>query len=206
MKKILLSVGTAAALLASAPASAQFGGFNDIIDEAFGGGLRTRLNGLDDMIQRAFERREISRSEADSLYARYTELRRLADEYRIGGLTRSERFELERRVRILEQRSAQARYDRNDDYDDDRGRWDEDDGNYRKNGCPPGLRNKNPACMPPGQWKKRGGYNDGAYGSGRNYQPGYSDNDRYVYRRDASGRVVQIDRRTGRVVRVMQQR
>lgn len=32
---------------------------------------------------------------------------------------------------------------------------DRDPVGYGAGGCPPGLRNKNPECMPPGQYKKR---------------------------------------------------
>lgn len=209
MKKFLFSAATAVALIAAAPASAQLGVLQSVIEDAFGGGLGSRINRLDDRIERAFARGEISRSQADRLFEELVDLRRLADDFRSGGLNRGERLELERRIRMLESRIDRARFDRDDRDDRDdrfgRDRLDRDDRGARQGWCPPGLRKKNPDCMPPGQYKKRGERFE--RGSSRyDYDRGYRDDDRFTYREDRDGRILQIDRRTGRIVRVIEPR
>jgi len=99
---------------------------------------------------------------------------------------------------MLERRIQMARFDRDDRFDDDR-RWSDNERRFGRNACPPGLAKKNNGCMPPGQAKRGNGSNSGfdsMYG-GR-----FQDTERFIYRQDGN-RILQIDRRTGRVVRVM---
>lgn len=195
MKKYLLVAAAVAALGSAAPASAQLGG---VIQQGIqgllgGGGLNSRLLTLDNQIRLSFQRGELSQSEAANLKDELIRLRQLDQSYRIDGLNRMERQELQQRLAVLERRFQQARYDRDDRYDDD-DRWDRD--GYGRGACPPGLAKKNNGCLPPGQAKKMGDRYNGQLGSG------YQDTDRYLYRQDGN-RVLQIDRRTGRVVRVL---
>lgn len=215
MKKILLSAAALAALASATPASAQLGDIiqGEILRQAIGGLIgdksSSRSGQLDTRIRQAYERGEISQQEANSLHSEYLQLRSLERDYRRNGLNREERYDLQRRTQRLEERIQSARYDRDDDYGRD-GRWDRDDDRYgrddRRDGdrygrnvCPPGLAKKNNGCLPPGQAKKMDRYED-------RYADGMRDNDRYVYQRRSDGRVYQIDRRTGEVVRVIRPR
>lgn len=83
--------------------------------------------------------------------------------------------------------------------------WDEDDrwveGFARGvNGCPPGLANKNPLCMPPGQYKKiPGSALPAAYSSSlvpEFLRDIYRDDDDYYYRFNENGLVYRVDRDT----------
>jgi polyhydroxyalkanoate synthesis regulator phasin len=231
MKKLLLAATAIAALGAATPASAQLGGVieREILQQGLrgilgGGGSSARLERLDDRIDQAARRGEISGDEARRLYDEFEQLRRLDRDLRRGGLNRDERYELERRIDRLERRIEDARLDRGgryDDYDRD-GRYgrygdynrDRDD-RYRgdryerdradRDGCPPGLAKKRNGCLPPGQARKNGGYDSRDRFPGE-YRDRYRDSDRFVYRRQADGTVLQIDRRTGEVVRVIGRR
>jgi hypothetical protein len=205
MKKLLLSAVAVAALGTAAPASAQIGGIlQDGIEGLFGGG--GRLGQLDNRIENSYRRGEISRAEAERLHSEYLQLRRLEQEYRVGGLSREERYDLQRRVEMLERRIDQARYGGGSRYDRD-GRWDNSGDRYGRNGCPPGLARKNNGCLPPGQAKKRGDiYDDRLGGMLSGFGARYRDNERFIYRSDNTGRIYQVDRRTGRIVRVIDTR
>lgn len=216
MNKYLLSVAAVAIMASSAPASAQFGNvIQDTIRGLFdgnGSGFSNRLAGLDQRIRDAFQRGEISSGEAQRLRDELFDLRQLEERYRQGGLDRNERFELQQRLERFERRFQDARDDRGDRYDrddrDDRdNRWDNDDRDYGRNGCPPGLAKKNNGCLPPGQAKKIGDRYDDSYGRvPSQFGDRYRDTQRYTYRSDGSGRIYQIDRRTGRIVRVIDAR
>lgn len=192
MKKLLASACAVAALSLAAPASAQSGILGDVIESVLGGSS-SRIGNFDRRIQVAYERGEISESEARDLQRRYYELRRLERRYRQNGLSRDERYDLQRRASDLQRRLDRARYDRYDDDDWNDRDWDDDNRWSNRNRCPPGLAKKNNGCMPPGQV----GRDDGRYRDTSRYR----ENDRYVWQRDRNGRMVQIDRRTGRVVR-----
>jgi hypothetical protein len=201
MRKILLSAVAVAALSATAPASAQVGGIiEEGINSLLGGGAQARIERLGAQIDQAYQRGEITRAAASTLHQEYLQLRQLELQYRQGGLSRDERSDLQRRINRLEQRLQIARsgagYDR-----DDR------DNRYGRNACPPGLAKKNNGCMPPGQAKKRGDIYDDRLGSvPSSYGNRYRDTDRYFYRYDGNGRIYQVDRRTGRIVNVIQVR
>lgn len=202
MKKYLLAAAAVAALSTAAPASAQMGGIlQQGIQGLFGGsgsGIGSRLDVLDREIRLSFQRRELSQTEAGRLQNDLLQLRQLHQSYKSDGLSRAERYELQQRLERLERRIQTARYDRDGGYDDDRydgnDRYDYGDRSYGRNGCPPGLDKKNNGCLPPGQAKKQSRYDD-QHGS-------YENTERYVYRRDGD-RILQIDRRTGQVVRVI---
>jgi len=200
MKNFLASACAVAALSLAAPVSAQSGILGDVIQGVFGGSS-SRIDNYDDRIRVAYQRGEISEREARDLQNRYFELRQLEQQYRQGGLSRDERYDLQRRVSDFQRRFEMARNNgRYDDDDDDR--WSDNNGRR----CPPGLAKKRNGCLPPGQvgrddgrYRDSSGYRDDYRDSDRD---GYRDGDRYVWQRDRNGRMVQIDRRTGRVVRV----
>lgn len=226
MRKFLLATAAIAALTASVPASAQVGeilrqGMAGIFGGNLGGSIDARLNELNNRIQNALQRGEISQSQASRLQDELRDIAQREQAYRSGGLSRSERDDLEQRLRQLENRIQQAGYNRGDRWDDRDGRgdrwgdrddrddrwndrddrWDDDD---RRNGrgCPPGLARKNNGCLPPGQAKKQGQQYNNQYGRvPDNYGAQYRDTQRYIYRFN-DGRIYQIDRRTGRIVRV----
>jgi len=224
MRKFVLLTAGMAALTVSMPATAQVGDIlRQGVESIFGGGgnFSTRLNELNNRIQAAYQRNEISQTQASRLRNELNAIAQLEQSYRSDGLSRAERDELQRRLRMVESRLEQARYnrdrrddrwgDRDDRYDrDDRwedrdDRWDDDD---RRNGrgCPPGLSKKNNGCLPPGQAKKMGDRYDDRYGNvPSQYGSQYRDTQRYIYRYN-DGRIYQIDRRTGRIVRVTEAR
>lgn len=151
MKKVLLSMAAVGALAAAAPAVAQTN-YNS------GGAVAidTRIAQLESRLQAGIQARVIDRAEAQDLRMQLRELRRLDRQYSMNGLTRTERADLQARIRDLradmrladggrfdrdnrygswEDREYDDRYssrvDRNrdgwDDRDSDRdGRWDDD--------------------------------------------------------------------------------
>ena len=199
MRHLLASACAVAALSLAAPAAAQSNILGDAIGGLFGGS--SRIGNYDERIRIAYQRGEISEAEARQLRQRYYDLRERESRYREDGLSRDERYDLQQRLREFERRFQMARYDGRDRWDD-ADRWDDDDDWRDNNGrrCPPGLARKRNGCMPPGQV----GRDDGRYRDSNGYREGYdyADGDRYVWQRDRYGRTVQIDRRTGRVVRV----
>jgi hypothetical protein len=196
MKNYLLAAAAVVAFSSVAPATAQSGILGQGIQQLLGGGLNGRLATLDNQIRVSFQRGEISRTEAGRLQNELFQLRQLEQSYRSDGLSRFERSDLQQRLRMLERRIQQARFDDNFDNDD---RFDDDDRQFGRNGCPPGLAKKNNGCLPPGQAKKNGRFND-RYNNGR-----FQTDQRFIYRQDGN-RVLQIDRRTGQVVRVIDRR
>ena len=221
MKRFLLATAAVAALAVSVPASAQGGdllrqGIESILGGG-GGNVSSHIGELNNRIQSAYQRGDISQSEASRFQ---TELRAIAQReqsYRSGGTSRAEREDLHRRLQSLESRVQQAGYDRDgrgDRWDDRDGRWDDRDrdGRWsdgdRRNGrdCPPGLAKKNNGCQPPGQAMKQGDrYNNQYARVPSSYGERYRDTQRYLYRYN-DGRIYQVDRRTGRVVRVSEAR
>lgn len=232
MRKFLLASAAIAALTASVPASAQVSeilrqGIAGIFGGNLGGSIDVRLNELNSRIQNALQRGEISQSQASRLQDELRDIAQREQSYRNDGLSRAERDDLEQRLRQLENQIQQAVYnrgDRSDRWDDRDGRgdrwddrndrdnrdnrwddrndrWDDDD---RRNGrgCPPGLARKNNGCLPPGQAKKQGQQYNNEYGRVPDrFSSQYRDTQNYIYRFN-DGRIYQIDRRTGRIVRV----
>jgi hypothetical protein len=190
MKKVLATACAMAALTVAAPASAQ-GILGDLLGGVFGGS--SRVGNYDERIRIAYQRGEISDTEARQLQQQYYELREREQYYRQDGLSRDERYDLQRRVSDFERRFEMAR--RDGDYRD-RDRWDDRDrwSNRGDGWCPPGLAKKGNGCQPPGQASR----SDSRYRDSDSYR--YRDADRYVWQRDRDGRMVQVDRRTGRVV------
>lgn len=214
MKKHFILAAAVIGLAPAAPASAQLGG---VIQQGIegllgGGGISSRLATLESQIRLSFERREISQSEAARLQDELVRLRQLEQSYRVDGLNRDERSDLQQRLRDLERRIQRARFDRDDRLDrEDRfdrdDRFDDDDRlEDRRDGrkaCPPGLAKKNKDCLPPGQAKK--GQRFDRQFDDVSDREGMRDSDRFIYRQDGN-RVLQIDRRTGQVVRIIQRR
>lgn len=73
--------------------------------------INQRQMQLDRRIDRGVQRGEITRAEAYRLRGEFNQLARLEHRYRVNGLTRWERADLDRRFDRL---SAQIRYERND--------------------------------------------------------------------------------------------
>jgi hypothetical protein len=217
MNKILLASAGMAALMVATPASAQVGnviqqGIEALLGGGSGGaGLDARLHDLDLHIQASYQRGEISRSEATRLQAEVSDLSRREQAYRSGGLSRAERSDLQQRLQVLENRIQQASYDRNDrddrydrdDRDDRDDRWSDNDRRYGgRDRCPPGLERKDNGCQPPGQAMRTGERYDNQYARvPASYGERYRDTQRFLYRYN-DGRIYQIDRRTGLIVRV----
>jgi hypothetical protein len=222
MRSLLFATAAMAALAASAPASAQVGdilrqGVESILGGASGATTEPQLRELNARIQTAYQRGEISQSEASRLQDELREIAQREQNYRSGGISRAERDDLQQRLRAVEGRiqqvsyngSRDGRYDgRNDRSDRDgrysRGHGDHDgswSGNDNRN-CPPGLAKKNNGCQPPGQAMRQGDRYSNQYGRvPATYGDRYRDTNQYLYRYN-DGRIYQVDRRTNRIVRV----
>lgn len=198
MKKILLAMAAVSALSLAAPSAAQYSG-----NHHSGTNIDARINELQARLQAGVQRGTITRQEAVTLREQLRQLRQLERQYSSDGLSRGERDQLLQRIQTLRQHIATA--ERNRDYRDRDDRWDDDDDDddrYRRH-CPPGLAKKNNGCLPPGQAKKMGDRYDNNYGAvPARYRDQFRDNQRYFYRYD-NGRIYQIDRRSGTIVRVI---
>ena len=120
MKKILLSIAAASAVVAAVPAvaSAQAYGPNRGYDRGYQDVGGDRVARLDDRIDRGIRSGGLTRNEAWRLKGELRETARLESRYRRGGLSGWEREDLDRRYDRI---SAQIRYERHDrDYRDGR--------------------------------------------------------------------------------------
>jgi hypothetical protein len=230
MRSLFFATAAVAALAASAPASAQVGDIlRQGVESILGGnnnGATTepQLRELNTRIQTAYQRGEISQSEASRLQYELREIAQREQNYRSGGISRAERDDLQQRLRAVEGRIQQAsyngtrdgRYDGRNDRSDRDGRYDrgersDRDGRYDRDGswssnnnrnCPPGLAKKNNGCQPPGQAMREGDRYANQYGRvPATYGDRYRDTNRYLYRYN-DGRIYQVDRRTNRIARV----
>jgi hypothetical protein len=188
MNKLTMILAAASALAVGAPAAAQYGDSN----------FDYRITELQQRLQAGVQNGAITRQEAVFLRDQLRELRQLERQFASDGLSGRERDILQQRVQSLRERIRMA--ERNGM---DRGGYDRDDRNEGRGVCPPGLAKKNNGCLPPGQAKRmgdryddRGGYN----GGGEAARFGFRDTERFIFRQEG-GRVLQIDRRTGQVVR-----
>jgi hypothetical protein len=192
MKKLIMTMAAVSVLAMAAPATAQYAS----------GNFDARINQLQANLQAGVQSGRITRGEAVQLRDRLRQLTQLERQYSRDGLTRAERNELQQRIQTLRQQIRAA--ERNGD---NRPRYDNDDNDYRNgHDCPPGLAKKNNGCVPPGQVGRVGSRYDGDWGRvPSQWQNQYRDTNRYMYRYD-NGRIYQIDRRTGNVVRVTERR
>jgi hypothetical protein len=126
MKKIIVALAMASsALVAAAPASAQYGDRyrqdyrNDRYDDrgVRGGDVRQRIERINFRIERGIERGTITRREAQRLRYEVNNVSRLAQRYGHDGMSGRERADLERRLDWLQQRVQHERSD------DDRRGW-----------------------------------------------------------------------------------
>lgn len=131
MRKVLISLGIATAALAALPAAAQPGyGYNGYGNNGYynGGGngqyrdgARQELWQLSQRVDRAIQRGDLTRREADFFRREIAQLRYLDQRYSYGGYDWRERQQLDQRIDRLRER---LRYERRDDdrrYGD--GRW-----------------------------------------------------------------------------------
>lgn len=218
MKKLLTAMTAACALAAAAPAAAQYANSN----------FQARIQQLQTEIQTGVQAGTIRRDDARTLRGHLRVLRQTERTYALGGFTRAERQDLQNRIQNLRQQIRYAanvrtntRYgqsgfiDRNRDGYDDRdydrdGRWDDNvygmGGPYDEVNRVCGTRSGfggilgsllgNDNCLSVGErapgnlsalpYQYRGQFRDGG---------GY-------YHRYLNGNVVQIDARTGTVVRI----
>ena len=192
MKKIMMTMAAVSALAMAGPAVAQNAS----------GNFDARINQLQGNLQAGVQSGRITRNEAMPLREQLRQLSQMERQYSRNGLSRGERDQLQQRIQSLRQQIRTAERNGND-----RSRYDRDDDRYG-NGrdCPPGLAKKNNGCTPPGQVGRVGDRYDSAWGRvPSQWQNEYRDSDRYTYRYD-DGRVYQIDRRSGNVVRVTNRR
>jgi hypothetical protein len=121
MKKTLASLVIAAsALVATAPATAQFGAPRpgwDQRDVRAGGQIGQRLDRIALRIDRGFQRGALTRGEAQRLRNQLNDIARLERRYSRNGLDRREFQDLNRRLTVLERRVQNQRFD------NDRRRW-----------------------------------------------------------------------------------
>ena len=160
----------------------------------------TRMRGQDRKEDRRSERQAQNRVERREQRAENRNRGR-ADDRQARMVNRGEDRRVVRARDMDDRRLARARGSddrrvrvRNFDNDD---RWVE---NFARgvNGCPPGLANKNPACMPPGQYKKwEGNLLPAALKSSMlplALRDVWRDNDDYYYRYNNAGYVYRVDR------------
>ena len=209
MKRILLTMAAVPVMLAAAPLLAQTradaGMWNDT-------GISNRISQLGSRIQAGIRSGEINRVEARRIRPGFLALQRLHARYRVNGLSLFERNDLRARMQNLRQeirladRGSWDRYERFA-FDDDRfiGRGgplgDEDDDGICTQGRGIGgllerLIDRDDDCL------RVGDFAQGAlYGVPSHLRFRYRDN-AHVYFRTNGRNIVQIDRRTNRVVGV----
>jgi len=192
MKKIMMTMAAVSALAMAGPVTAQNAT----------GNFDVRINQLQTNLQAGVQSGRITRREAVPLREQLRQLSQLERQYSRNGLSRGERDQLQQRIQTLRQQIRQA--ERNGA---NRAGYDRNDGRYGNGrACPPGLARKDNGCMPPGQVGRVGSRYDDEWGRvPSQWQNQYRDSDRYTYRYD-KGRVYQIDRRTGNIVRVIERR
>ena len=128
MRKFLISAALVTAAAASVPASAQYGGYDGYGRQGYGynhgGQIQQQLAQIADRIERARERRLISRNEARQLIDQVERIDDRYDDYRRNGLSRGEHQDLQQRIHNLRQRLRwelrEGREERWDDRRDDR--------------------------------------------------------------------------------------
>ena len=144
MKSTIMTMAAVSALAIGAPAASQTANAN----------MTNRIGNLQTQIQAGVQAGTITRAEAQPLRQQYRQLRDLERQYSVGGLTRTERQDLQNRIQNLRQQIRFAAQndqyrnnqygmggwiDRNNDGYDDRdydrdGRWDDDVNSGRSGG------------------------------------------------------------------------
>jgi hypothetical protein len=120
MKRTLLAMTAVAALAAAAPAAGQYRDRTDL-DTRFD----LRIGQLDNRIDAGIRAGTINRREAWRLRQQLRDIDRLEDRYALGGYSRSERMDLQQRLRALRQDvrvADRGAWDRNERY----GYWDDE--------------------------------------------------------------------------------
>ena len=115
MRKFLISAVALSAIAASAPAAAQYGGYNQrqAYGQNYGHGsdIVAQLRQLDQRIAQSFQRGRITRNEARRLSNESNRIENRFRDYRRGGLSQREHYDLQQRIQQLR---AQIREDRHD--------------------------------------------------------------------------------------------
>jgi len=129
MRKLLISAMLVSAAVAASPATAQYqpGRYGDRYEQGYRGGqqIDRQLDNIVERIDRAYQRRLISGSEARRLRNEANDIARRYDRYRRGGLSGYEHDDLQRRIQHLRQRLQWERQEGRDDrrWDERRDRW-----------------------------------------------------------------------------------
>ncbi len=105
MRKFVISAALIAAASVAAPASAQNHRYQ-------GGQIERQVNQIENRIQRAADRKIISRREATQLLSQANGIDRLADRYARDGISNREQRDLQTRIAQLEQKLRWERRDR----------------------------------------------------------------------------------------------
>ena len=136
MRKFLISAALVGLVAAAAPAAAQYDysrdrGYDDRYDQRYdrdyrgGQQIDRQLDNIVQRIDRAFQRRLISSSEARRLRSQADDIARLHDRYRRNGLSPREHQDLQYRIHNLRQRLQWERREGREErrWDDRRDRW-----------------------------------------------------------------------------------
>lgn len=209
MKKTLFAITALSALCAAMPAAAQY---RDRYSnqQGFDASFQARLDALETRIDAGVRQGSISRREAGNLHRELTGLGLMEDRLSSDGLTRVERDQLQRRLRLVRDRIRVAdggAYDRDDRWTD----YEEDDrsGYYGRGGPNEDVCEERGGigglvdnalgrdnCFRVGQ---RVG--SGLYAVPNDYRDRYRDG-RGVYYRSDGRRIYEIDARTDTVIEI----
>ena len=105
MRNFLISAALIAAATVAAPASAQNHRYQ-------GNNIERQVDQIENRIQRAAQRGQVSQREANRLLRQADQLDRLADRYARNGIDRREHQELQNRLSQLQQQLRWERQDR----------------------------------------------------------------------------------------------
>jgi hypothetical protein len=116
MRKFLITAVALSAIAATAPASAQYRGGYDPrpgYGHGYGNGsdIVAQLRQIDQRIARSFERGRITRNEARRLSNENHRIENRFRDYRRGGLSQREHYDLQQRIRDLREQLREDRHD-----------------------------------------------------------------------------------------------
>jgi hypothetical protein len=204
-------MGALGALAVAAPVAAQYGYQNQTYANVGGSaGISNRIAQLDARFRAGVQSGAISRAEARELRPQLRELRQLELQYGANGLTRTERQDLQARLRDLRRQVRFADNNAGNRYTP----WGDDEDDYYAQGGP--YEPVEDACERP---SGIGGIISGMFGVGRDclevgeratgnlygvpaeYRSRFRDGYGYYYRSDGRN-IYEIDARTNTVLRI----
>jgi Spy/CpxP family protein refolding chaperone len=115
-KFILIAAAALSAIAATAPASAQYRGGYDprpAFGHGYGNGsdIIAQLRQIDQRIAQSFQRGRITRNEARRLSNETMRIENRFRDYRRGGLSQREHYDLQQRIRNLREQLREDRHD-----------------------------------------------------------------------------------------------